>query len=332
MKKNHEKHLQIKEVDRISWLTTLVGILLVPLVFGEGYYLSAMNFIALYSMVAIGLCLLTGYGGQLALSHGAFFAVGAYSSAILSLRLGLPPWSCILLSQGIAAVVAWGIGAVVLRLKGHYLAIATLAFAIIVEQLAVTLGALTGGSAGLSAVPRLSMGSFVIDSDWRFYYVAWPAAMFLLFFALNLVDSRMGRVFRALKEGEQVARLFGVNVRSYKVKLFVLSSVFGSLAGSLYAHYVTFVSPSVASIMFGIEILLVLAMGGYTMLWGAMVGVAAINLLNEYLSVFAQYKRMIYGFTLIVIVIAFPNGLFKGVKDHIATLIRLMRTMRKTEC
>jgi branched-chain amino acid transport system permease protein len=329
MSGNIENHLKHGN-NAIAWLVVTAGLLLLPLALGQGYYLSAMNFIALYSMVAIGVCLLTGYGGQLALSHGAFFAIGAYCSSILSLRAGLPPWISVIASQGFAALVAWGIGAVVLRLKGHYLAIASLAFAMIVEKLSMALADLTGGSPGLTGIPRLSLGGFAIDSDLRFYYVAWPAVMLLQFFALNLVSSRIGRALRCVKEGEEIARLFGVDVRAFKVKLFILSSVYGSLAGSLYAHYVTFVSPSVASIMFAIEILLVLALGGYTMLWGAIVGVAGINLLNEYLSVFVQYKRMIYGLALIVIVLVFPNGLFKGVADRIDSLVGILRTKGKS--
>ena len=129
-------------------------ILIIPLVFGDKYYLNAMNFIALYSVVAIGLCLLTGYGGQLALSHAAFFAIGAYSSAILSLRTGLHPLISISLAQVISALIAWGIGAVVLRLKGHYLAIATLSFTVIVEVLLKNMVSLTGGLQGFLLYPE----------------------------------------------------------------------------------------------------------------------------------------------------------------------------------
>ncbi len=304
-------------------------ILIIPLVFGDKYYLNAMNFIALYSVVAIGLCLLTGYGGQLALSHAAFFAIGAYSSAILSLRTGLHPLISISLAQVISALIAWGIGAVVLRLKGHYLAIATLSFTVIVEVLLKNMVSLTGGLQGLSSIPRISVGTFSFNSDWRYYFLAWPVAMLLLLFSLNLVDSRVGRVFRTLKEGENIAQMFGVEIRSYKVRLFVLSSVYASLAGSLYAHYVSFVSPSVGGVMFAIEIILAIAFGGYTMLWGAMMGVASINLLNEYLTVFAEYKRPIYGFALIVIMLFFPNGLLEGLKDGIRRSINLMKLTKE---
>ncbi len=308
--------------DKPAWLAALIGVLILPLIFGDGFYLNMMNFIALYAMIALGLCLLVGYGGQLSISHAAFYAIGAYASAIFCLRAGLHPLLAILLSQGVSALTAWGIGAVVLRLRGHYLAIATLSFAVIVEVLLRELTWLTGGLQGLSGVPVISIGGLAFDDDLRFYYLVWPVAMLLLLFALNLVNSRMGRVFRAIREGEGIAALFGADVRRYKIKLFILSSVYASLAGSLFAHYVTYISPAAGSIMFAIEIILVIAIGGYTLIWGAILGVAAITYLNEYLSLFAEYKRTIYGAALILIMIFFPHGLFVGLKNSAGRLVR----------
>jgi len=310
-----------KDKDRLAWIIVSASVLIFPVIIGKGYYLSVMNFIALYSMVAIGLCLLTGYGGQLSISHSAFFAIGAYSSAIFSLRFGLHPILAVLLSQFVSGLAAWGIGAVVLRLKGHYLAIATLSFTMIVGVLIKEMAWLTGGLQGLSSIPPFSIAGFLFNSDWRFYFLVWPVTLLLLLFSLNLVDSRMGRIFRVTKENEDIARLFGANVKNYKVKLFVLSSVYASLAGSLYAHFVGFVSPVTASIMFAIDIIMILAFGGFTILWGAMLGAASLTFLNEYLTVFADYKRVIYGGALILIMLFFPNGLLEGLKGGIRFLI-----------
>lgn len=305
----------LKDKNKLAWLLITLGVLLLPFVFGKGFYLNTMNFIALHSMVAVGLCLLVGYGGQLSISHSAFFAIGAYASAIFCLRHHLPPLISILLSQGLSALLAWGIGWVVLRLKGHYLAIATLSFTIIVEVLVKEMAWLTGGLQGLSSIPSISIGGFVIDSDYRFYFVVWPLTMLLLLFSLNLVDSRMGRIFRAIKENEEIARQFGADVKVYKIKLFIVSSVYASIAGSLYAHFVTFISPVTGSIMFAIDIIMVLAFGGFTLLWGAMIGVASLTFLNEYLTIFADYKRAIYGLALVIIILFFPNGLLLGLRD-----------------
>ena len=314
-----------KDKNKLAWLLVTGGVLILPIILGEGYYLCVMNFIALYSMAAIGLCLLVGYGGQLSISHSAFFAIGAYASAIFCLRYGLHPLISIVLSQGIAIPIAWGIGAVVLRLKGHYLAIATLSFTIIVEVLIKEMAWLTGGLQGLASIPYISLGDFLVDSDWRFYFLVWPLTMLLLLFSLNLVDSRMGRIFRATKESEDITRLFGADVKMYKVKLFILSSVCASFAGSLYAHFVTFISPVAGSIMFAIDIIMVLAFGGFTILWGAMLGAASLTFLNEYLTIFADYKRAIYGLSLVVIMLFFPNGLLEGLKGSARFLLQSAR-------
>lgn len=319
----------MNHASRMAWAGVTLGVLVLPLVVGSGFYLNVLNFIALYSMVAIGLSLLVGYCGQLSISHSAFFAIGAYASAILSTRAGLPAAAAVIVSQCITPVLAWGIGVVVLRLGGHYLAIATLSFTIIVEILIKEMTPLTGGLQGLSSIPPITLGGVALDSDFRFHFLVWPVTMLLFLFALNLVDSRLGRALRAIREGEIVARLFGVDARRYKVKVFVLSSVFASIAGSLYAHFVTFVSPAVASLMFAIDIIMVLALGGFTLLWGALLGVAALTVLNEYLTPFADYKRAIYGLALIVIMLFFPNGLLPGLREAVGAILRAAPRTRR---
>ncbi len=312
----------MSRANRAAWAAVTLAGLLVPLVVGPGFYLNVLNFVSLYAMVAVGLSLLVGYCGQLSISHAAFFALGAYASAILSTRAGMPAALAVVLSQCLTPLIAWGIGTVVLRLGGHYLAIATLSFSIIVEILIKEARPLTGGLQGLSGIPPISFGGLALDSDLRFHYLAWPVAMLLFHFALNLAHSRLGRALRAIREGETVARLFGVDARRYKVKVFVLSSLFASLAGSLYAHFVTFISPAAASLMFAIDIIMVLALGGFTLLWGALIGVAALTMLNEYLTPFADYKRAIYGLALIVIMLFFPNGLLPGLQQAWGALRR----------
>jgi len=302
------------DINRAVWLPVTAIVLILPVVLGDGYYLNVLNFVALYSMMAVGLCLLVGYCGQLSISHSAFFAIGAYSSAVLSLRFGLPPVIAILLSQVISAAIALVIGAIVLRLKGHYLAIATLSFTIIVEVIIVEAAWLTGGLQGLSGIPAFSLGSFEFDTDLSFYYVAWPVLLLLLLFALNLIDSRFGRVIKGIREHEDVVRFFGVDVGSYKVKVFVLSSVYASIAGSLYAHFLSFVSPAVASLSFAIDIIMVLAFGGFTLIWGAMLGALAFTYLTEYLTAFADFKRAAFGVALVVIMMIFPGGLLPGLQ------------------
>lgn len=311
--------------DLLTWCAFALFMLALPLLLGNGYYINTLNFVAIYALPAIGLCLLVGYCGQLSISHSAFFAIGAYASASLSVRFGLSTWLALALAQILAAVVAVFIGWVVLRLRGHYLAVATLSFTIIVEVLIKELPSLTGGLQGLSGIPRLSIAGVQIDSDLAFYWVVWPVTLACLWFALNIARSRIGRVFRAIREGEAVTGLLGIDVSNYKIQAFVLSSVLASLGGSLYAHFVTFVSPAAGSVMFAIDIILVLAFGGFDRIWGAMLGVFALTYLNEYAVAFADYKRLVYGVALIVIVSFFPAGLLPGIAGLARLILRKLR-------
>jgi branched-chain amino acid transport system permease protein len=298
--------------DLRLWLAFALAMLAAPALLGGGYLLNTLNFVAIYALPAIGLSLLVGYCGQLSISHAAFFAIGAYGSAILSVRAGLSPWLALLATQLIAAAFAAFIGWVVLRLRGHYLAIATLSFTIIVEVLVKELGWLTGGLQGLSGIPRLAVAGTPIATDLAFHYLVWPVTLAGLLLALNLVRSRHGRAWRAIKEGETATTLLGVNVARHKIEVFVLSSLFASVGGSLYAHFVTFVSPAAGSVMFAIDIILVLAFGGFDRLWGAVLGVFALTWLNEYAVAFADYKRVAFGLALVVIMSLFPEGLLAG--------------------
>ncbi|MCI5077449.1 branched-chain amino acid ABC transporter permease [Oricola sp.] len=293
----------------------LIAMLLVPVVFGTGYYLNMMIFIAILALPALGLSLLSGLAGQLAISHGAFFAIGAYGSAILSARAGLSPVLSTLLAQILVAVIAAGIGAVVLRLRSHYLAIATLSFAIIVELVIEEWRGMTGGMQGMLGIPPMGLFGYEASSDVQFYYVYWPITALMLLFALNLASSRIGRALRAIREGEPIVSSLGIHTAGYKTGIYVVSSVFAGIGGALYAHFVGFVTPATGSIMFAIEIIMVLALGGFDRLWGALIGVALITLLNEYALGFADYKKIILGVTLIAVMLVFPRGLLPGLID-----------------
>ncbi|MEN8742335.1 MAG: branched-chain amino acid ABC transporter permease [Phaeobacter gallaeciensis] len=293
----------------------LIIMLLVPTVFGTGYYLNMMIFIAILALPAMGLSLLSGLSGQLAISHGAFFAIGAYGSAILSTKIGMSPAISTILAQVFVVAIAAGIGAVVLRLRSHYLAIATLSFAIIVELVIEEWRGMTGGMQGMLGIPPMGFFGHEAFSDVSYYYIYWPITALMLWFALNLSTSRVGRALRAIREGEPIVGSLGIRASDYKTGIYIVSSVFAGIGGALYAHFVGFVTPATGSIMFAIEIIMVLALGGFDRLWGALVGVALITLLNEYALGFADYKKIILGVTLIAVMLVFPRGLLPGVID-----------------
>ncbi|MBW8636241.1 branched-chain amino acid ABC transporter permease [Hoeflea sp. WL0058] len=303
-------------------LAFAAGMIALPFVFGNGYYLNTLVFVAILALPALGLSLLSGLSGQLAISHGAFFALGAYGSSILAVRLGIDPAISTILAQFIVAAIAAAIGAVVLRLRSHYLAIATLSFAIIVELLIEEWSSVTGGMQGMIGIPPYEIAGMSLTSDKAVYLVYWPITILMLWFALNLSVSRVGRALRAIREGEPIVDSLGIRAANYKIGVYVVSSVFAGLGGSLYAHFVGFVTPATGSLMFAIDIIMVLALGGFDRLWGALVGVALITLLNEYALGFADYKRIFLGVALIAVMLVFPRGLLPGIIDLVGSGLR----------
>ena len=209
--------------NSVRVLLLAAALLALPQVFGQGYYLNTLNFVAVLALPAIGLSLLSGMCGQLAISHGAFFAIGAYGSAILNVRLALDPLLATVLTQAIVVVVSAAIGWVVLRLRSHYLAIATLSFSIIVEVLIKEWPRLTGGQQGMTGIPPYQLGPLQLGSDAAVYYVYWPVTLLMFWFALNLAQSRIGRVLRAIREGEPVVDSLGISVARHKAMIYIVS-------------------------------------------------------------------------------------------------------------
>ncbi len=295
-------------------MVVLTGVvLLLPYLIGNPYYVGVLVFLGIYSLITIGLCLLIGYTGQISLGHAAFFGLGAYTSGILSTRFGLSPWLGMVAAIFLTGGVAFVIGAPALKLKGHYLAMATLAFGEIIYIIFNQWIACTGGPSGFGEIPRFSIGGFSLESDFSYYYFVWGIVLFVFLASLNLVHSRIGRALRSIRDSEVAARCMGVNTSSYKLKIFVFSATLAGLAGSLYAHFVTFLSPGSFSVMFSIILLTMVAVGGMANIWGAIIGTAILTILPEYLRAFEDYDILIYGSVLLGIMIFLPEGLVIGI-------------------
>jgi branched-chain amino acid transport system permease protein len=307
--------------DRLGLLAVAVVVALVPLALTSQYHLSVGVFIGLHAIVTVGLCVLAGYAGQISLGQAAFYGIGAYGSGVLTTRLGLDPWLAMGAAMALTALVAYAFGIPILKLHGHYLAMATLAFGIIVYLVFVELKDLTGGPSGLAGIPRLAVGDFVFDSDREFFYLTWGAVLGVVVLSLNLVDSRVGRALRAIHGSEVAAETLGVEAARFKVQVFTLGAVYASLAGSLYAHYVTFVSPPTFGFIASVEFVVMAAVGGLASVWGAPLGALAVTLLAETIRdimprllahASGEHEVIAYGVLLIVIMIFMPRGLTAG--------------------
>jgi branched-chain amino acid transport system permease protein len=274
------------------------------------HYPDIMVFAGIYCMITIGLSLLMGYAGQISIGHAAFFGMGAYVSGILTTTYGINAWACILMGAGVSAGVAVLVGAPSLKLRGHYLAMATLAFGIIIFIIFNEEIQWTGGPDGMSGIPGLTMFGFAFDSVERYYYLVWGVVIAAFIFTVNVIQSGTGRALRAIHVSEPAAHAMGVDVFRFKMLIFVYSAVLASLGGSLYAHYLNFINPATFDLFFSIKLLIMIALGGMHSIWGAIMGTLFITFLsNEWLQYFEEFEVIVYGGILLFVTVLLPEGM-----------------------
>ena len=283
------------------------------LVGGNEYFISILIFLGINGIITMGLSLLMGYAGQISLGHAGFFGLGAYSSGILTTQYSIHPLAAFLAGIFLSAIIAFLVGKPTLRLKGHYMAVATLGFGEILFIVFNELSPLTGGPSGLSGIPTLTFMGYSLEGA-RYLYLVWGLVILLLLFSLNVINSRVGRALRAVHGSEIAANAMGVDASRYKVQVFVLSAVYASIAGSLYAHFVTFISPSSFSLMFSILLLMMVVVGGAETIWGALLGAMVLTLLPEYLRGLEDFEVLAYGGILMVVLLFMPQGILLGVR------------------
>lgn len=275
-----------------------------------GNYTDIMVFVGIYCLITIGLSLLMGYAGQISIGHAAFFGIGAYISGVLTAKYGMNAWACMVIGMTVTAAVAALVGAPSLKLKGHYLAMATLAFGIIVFIIFNEEIEWTGGPDGMSGIPGLSLFGFEFDSVERYYYLVWGFVLAVFIFTVNVIQSGTGRALRAIHASEPAASAMGVNVPRFKILVFVYSAVLASLAGSFYAHYLNFINPSTFDLFFSIKLLIMIALGGMHSIWGAIMGTGLITFLSyEWLRYFEEFEIIVYGVILLFVTVLLPYGL-----------------------
>jgi len=278
---------------------------------GIQHYIDIMIFVGIFSLITIGLSLLMGYAGQISLGHAAFFGIGAYTSAVLTGKFGFNPWIAFLLGILLTAAIAYLVGIPSLKLRGHYLAMATLGFGIIIFIVFNEWDTMTSGPSGFSDIPGISIAGYDLDTDIKYYGFVWIIVILVLLFSINVIHSRIGRAFRSIHGSEDAANAMGVNTSKYKIQTFVMSAVYASVAGSLYTHYMNFLSPSSFSLFFSIKlVIMVILGGGMANMWGAILGTWALTLLGaEWLHFLEEFEFLAYGAILLLMTIFLPRGL-----------------------
>lgn len=306
--------------------TALLAIPLLALLPLPDFWITQLNYIGLYSLVAMGLVLLTGVGGLTSFGQAAFVGIGAYTSAYLCVNAGLSPWITVWVGLAITAVSALLVAWLTLRMSGHYLPLATIAWGLSLYYLMGNLDAL-GKYDGILGVPSLSLMGWDLGSGRPFFVLVWLMVLFGAYALLNLLDSRTGRAIRALKGAGQMAEAMGVNTLQHKVGIFLIAAMFASLSGWLFAHFQRTVNPSPFSLKFGIEYLFMAVLGGVGHVWGAVTGALFTKIMEDQLQVLlpkligtsGSYEVIVFGIVLVLVLKYLPDGLWSLVGRHFPT-------------
>jgi len=349
-------------------LLPLIGlVILVQLVTGwteTTFYLTQLTMAAYYSLLIIGLCALMGYTGQISLGHAGFFAIGGYISAALTTHnliafkdspllklldgigmligkqdiygdplLVVAPWAACIAAVLAAGLIAWLLGIPVLKLKGHYLAMATLGFGIIIYRV-VLASEYFGEADGISEVPSFTLApGLAVSGDFSAraenYYIAWGLLIVGLILLRNLIDSRVGRALRSIHGSEEAAESMGVDTAGCKLRVFILSAVFAAVAGVFLTHYNGGIGPSEASVMKSVRYVAIVAVGGMAHLWGALTMGVVLNFLSMR-GVFGSYDDAVFGLILIIIMLFAPNGILSFRLGSMASLLKRSGGDRET--
>ena len=279
-----------------------------PFVLPNSYYMDLAIRMSINAIIVIGLNLLIGFAGQISLGHAGFLGIGAYASAVLPTHFGFHPLLAMAAGAAATAVIASVVAKPIFKLKGNYLAMATLGLGIIINIALRNEAQWTGGPDGM-AVPAFALFGFELNSDKQWYWVVAALLVISVWASLNLIDSPFGRALRALHGSEVVSQVVGVNIVRYKVSIFVLSAVFASLMGSITAHYIGFVTPNFADFFHSIELVTMVVVGGMASVFGSIIGAVLLTALPQALATFEGWETVVFGSVLMLCMIFLPKGL-----------------------
>jgi branched-chain amino acid transport system permease protein len=283
-------------------------VVVLPLLFPSAYYYRVAALVFVFALASIGLNLLMGFAGQVSLGHAGFMGIGAYAVAIGPTHLGVPSWLSFVIGAALSALVAFVVGRPILRLKGHYLAVATLGFGLLLAIVFTNEARFTGGPDGM-AVPRLVLFGSSVRAAQSWYWII--AASFLVgaVLALNLIESPTGRALRAIHDSEVAARVLGVDVAKAKLAVFVVSAIYASVAGSYLALLNGHITPDVSGFLRSIELVAMVVLGGMGSIAGSLVGAALLVVLPQTLTFLHDYEHIALGLIVMAVMILLRAGI-----------------------
>lgn len=285
-----------------------VLVLLLPLFLPSTFYVRVVALVFINALAVLGLNLLMGFAGQVSLGHAGFFGIGAYAVAVGPTHLGLPSWASLLIGIALSALIAFVVGRPILRLRGYYLAIATLGIGVLVAMVVSNESNITGGPNGMP-VSRLVIFGWRAVGPMTWYWISGLTLVIGVWIAVNLIESPTGRAFRAIHDSETAASMLGINVARYKLLAFVLSAIYAAVAGGYFVLFDGFVTPETSSFLRSIEFVVMAVLGGLGSIFGSIVGAGILVILPQFLTVFHDYEHIVLGALIIVFLIFLPAGI-----------------------
>lgn len=298
-----------RSIKYAIYLILTVLLFLVPSVVKGEYNIMLFDQVMIFTIIVLGLNFITGLTGQTNLGVAGVFAVGAYTSALLNTRFGMSPWLTLLASLGTGLLVGAILGYPSLRIKGKYLALTTIGFGEIVRLMLNNMTTVTGGPQGVAAIQPYDFFGIRIKTEREFYYLLLVFSILAVVIASRIINSKWGRAFKAIRDNEQAVESCGISLAEVKVKAFITSTAFASVAGAFYAHLIGYINPSNFTIDLSVKFLMMLILGGIGTVPGCIIGSMFITLLPEYLRFLQDYYWLIFSVIVFIFILKWPSGI-----------------------
>lgn len=301
----------MKQKNKKAYLSLLViGVAaILPMFISNNYHLNLMIQVLINIIIVVGLNFITGLTGQMNLGTAGIFSMGAYTSSLLATKLGINPWICLIAAIFMGVLIGFGLGYPSLRVSGVYLALTTIGFSEIVRILMTNLTDLTGGALGVTGIPAFSIFGHAFQNNKEVYYLYLVIAIFLIYNAYRIVNSKWGRSFLAVKDNPDAVEAGGVNIATIKIMAFTLASIYTTIAGSMYSHYIGFINPSAYNLEYSINYVVMLVIGGIGSVPGNIIGAILVTLVPEFLRFMENYYWLVFSIITLLFVIFLPNGM-----------------------
>lgn len=305
------------EIRLLPVILVAAIVIILPLFFPSAYYYRIGALVFIFALAVVGLNLLMGFAGQVSLGHAGFLGIGAYSVAIGPVHFGAPSWLCLFVGAILSGAVAFAVGRPILKLKGHYLAVATLGFGLLVAIVLTNEAGWTGGPDGMN-VPALTLFGWRVHGSDAWYWIAGATFVGGFLLALNLMESPTGRALQAIHDSEIAARVLGIDVARKKLTIFIISAMYASVAGSFLALFNGLITPDVAGFLGSIELVAMVVLGGMGSIFGSLVGAAVLVVLPQVLTIFHEYEQALLGLIVMVFMIFLRQGIVPSVTVALA--------------